>query len=103
MASNTGADSTRLRYWASETAAVGPLPGVATLTIAIRWGSEKGVRSMTASITLNMAALAPVPRAIMTSATAVKAGVRAIDRMPYRTSRGTPRCAYAACLTSCAV
>jgi hypothetical protein len=52
----------------------------------MRSGSVNGDRSMTPSITLNMAAFAPVPSAIISRATVVNPGVRAIPRRASRTS-----------------
>jgi len=67
-------------------AAVARPSAVRTPTIASRSGSVKGDRSMTASITLNIAALAPVPSAIIRTATTVNPGVRAIERRAKRAS-----------------
>ncbi len=41
----------------------------------------------TAFTTLNMAVLAPIPSAMITSATAVYPGLRAMSRRPYRRSK----------------
>src|SRR5688572_15731871 len=81
-ASNTPSTAMRLRACCTVS---GVLAGTLR-TSARRSDSTKGDRSSTASTTLNIAALAPVPSAIMSSATAVNPGVRLIIRSPNRTS-----------------
>ena len=56
-----------------------------TRTIRSGWGNGRGLRS-TASSTLNMATLAPIPSASTLTTTAVKPGARRSDASPYRRS-----------------
>ena len=51
-----------------------------TRTIPMRFGSVNGDCSMTPSMTLNIAAFAPVPSAIISRATAVNPGDLSIPR-----------------------
>src|SRR5437867_3181991 len=68
-----------------------PISGADPQKATSRAGSRNGRgRSRTAFTTLKMAALAPMPRDRVRSATAVRPGFRRRERKPYRTSPRSP-------------
>jgi len=78
--SRTGAAPPSARKCAIDSAAVVRPSTPCTLTSASRDESGNGLRRRIASITLNIAAFAPVPSAIITMAASALPGARAMTR-----------------------